>query len=688
MKKRYIFLMLSILLVALTFTFSSSIAYAIPYETETSGPNGELVPTQQVYTPSRKIILPSSAIDTEVDEVSLSAPQDMVYDEETNSLFIADTNNKRVVKLSYDGNNVGFVKEATIGEETLALSEPRGVATNDDYLAVADKGLEKVLLYNKETLEFVRAVERPNSTLIGTTTPFVPIKVRLDNRGNLYVVSEGSTKGVMQLNIDGEFAGYIGANETPTSFLTVIQNLFGIKNDDGLLAQGQGVTNIALDSHGLVYTITNNSETTAVKKLNTTGVSIMTPAMNLPETTQVCVDSSDNIYSVQDDGYITIFDSYGSLLFRFGGENSEEILGALVQPIAVSVTNNHHILVLDNALNIVIEYEPTHFAELVFTAVDYYKDGLYLEGEESWLEVLKYNNKFILAYKALARANMKKGNYDVALEQFKLAEDKEGYSDAYWRIRDEWLRTNLAYVLIPIVCLILVIWVLKLIDRKKPTIFGPIKGKMHGIKASKVGSDATFIFSFMRSPRDSIYEMKYKGKASVISATVLYIFFVVIQILQVYLTGYLFSNTNVYDSNGLEIILLSTLPLFLLVICNYFVSNVSDGEGKFRQVYIGLIYALSPYLICAIPIFLISNVLTYNEQIIYDVLIAAVYIWCAINIFLTIMELHDYSFWKAVKNILLTLVCFVLVIAFAFIIYMLGYQLITYLISVFKELAA
>ena len=100
-----------------------------------------------------------------------------------------------------------------------------------------------------------------------------------------------------------------------------------------------------------------------------------------------------------------------------------------------------------------------------------------------------------------------------------------------------------------------------------------------------------------------------------------------------------------------------------------------------------MIYSLSPYLVLSIPIFLISNVLTYNEQVIYDVLIWFTYIWSGINIFLTIMELHDFTFWKAVKNILLTIVCFILVIAFAFILYMLAYQLVGYIISVCQELA-
>ena len=82
---------------------------------------------------------------------------------------------------------------------------------------------------------------------------------------------------------------------------------------------------------------------------------------------------------------------------------------------------------------------------------------------------------------------------------------------------------------------------------------------------------------------------------------------------------------------------------------------------------------------------LLSNALTYNEAAIFHLLEWVVYIWCGINVLLTIMELHDYTFWQAIVNVILTTVCFVLLLAFALILYALGYQLSMYLGSVFKE---
>ena len=661
---------------------SPTIAYALPYGNETLGPEGQLAVAQPSYIPEGKIVIPHGV--TEIDK--FASPEDMCIDQTDDKIYIADTGNNRIVLLDKNDESycVEINKYTNANNEEIKFKKPSGVSINSTSLFIADKDLQKVVVLNKGDLSFVREITRPTSILVGASTKFAPIKVRADDSGNIYIVLEGLTKGVMQLDGDGNFVSYIGANVTTTTLLARIQSFFGVTSNDYVLASGAPVTNICLDNKGLLYTVSNNTAT-PVKKLNTAGNTILTMNYNDSSTVSSFVDDDGNIFSIQSNGYVTVYDSYGSLLFRFGGKNSEDILGALKSPVAADISSDKQLLVLDKEGGVVISYSATYFADLVYKAVSYYKEGLYLEGESSWNEVLKYNAKFILAYKALARASMKKGDYETALKQFRLAEDKAGYSDAFWQIRDNWIRANLTWVIIPIVALVVVIAVLKFVDKKKPALFAPTKNFFNKVKGAPVINELGLTMEFMRNPRETVYEIKFKKRAHLIGAIALYVIFVGLQILKIYLTGYLFNNVG--RSDGLQTILTSTLPILLLVVCNYYVSSVRDGEGKLKDIFISFIFALSPYLIFSVPLFLISNIVTYNEQTIYYMVVGLVYIWCAINVILVIMELHDYSLWQAIVNILLTLVCFVLAIAFAFILYVLGYQLISYLISVFKELA-
>ena len=663
---------------------SPAVAYALPYTSETIGPNQQITSAPDVYVPERKIVIPT---ESSVENTNFNGAEDMCFDESSGLIYVADTSNKRIVLLNKNDNTFAseITKYTNSNSDEIELKTPTGIAFNHEYLLVADKGLETIVVFNKTTLDFVREIKRPDTNLIGTLSKFIPKKLCLDDRGNLYVVLEGSTKGIMQLDIEGNFVGYIGANQTQASLSSRLREIFGFEDSDHLLQSGQAVTNVAIDSKGLVYTVTNHADVDSIKKLNTTGNPILSPAVNEYETVQVFIDKSGNIYSVQGNGYATVYDSYGSMLFRFGGQGDEEILGSLKNPVALSVSESGELLVLDKGNSLIYLYEPTHFTKVLLKAVDYYKDGLYLEGEEAWNEVLRYDSRFILAYRALGRANMKKGNYKEALAQFKLAEDRAGYSDAYWKIRDSWIRKNLGFVLIPVVLLVVLALVYKSLKLRKPAYVAPVENFVGRVTGVPVVRDLVFGFTFLRHPADSVYEIKYKGKGSLIGAIILYVWFAVIQILKVYLTGYLFNGVS-SGVNGFRTIILSVGLLLALVLANHFVASVSNGEGKLKHTFISLIYALMPYLILALPIFLISRALTFNESFLYYALLVFTYGWCGINVIMTIMELHDYSLPKALLNIFLTVICLVLAIAFIFILYVLGYQLIDFFIGLFKGL--
>jgi hypothetical protein len=94
------------------------------------------------------------------------------------------------------------------------------------------------------------------------------------------------------------------------------------------------------------------------------------------------------------------------------------------------------------------------------------------------------------------------------------------------------------------------------------------------------------------------------------------------------------------------------VPLFLWILANYFVATVSDGEGKLKDLYVGTIYALSPYLLLASrscssagPSPITSNSFIPSSD--RDV-------WLERDpLFRHYSEMHDYSFLKTIKNLLL-----------------------------------
>lgn len=125
---------------------------------------------------------------------------------------------------------------------------------------------------------------------------------------------------------------------------------------------------------------------------------------------------------------------------------------------------------------------------------------------------------------------------------------------------------------------------------------------------------------------------------------------------------------------------------FLWNAANYLVSTISDGEGRIRDVVIGSAYSLFPYVLFALPIALISNVLTLNEIFLHSFALNLMWFWLGIMLFIMAKEIHNYSFSETVRNVLITLFTMVLFVLTGYILYVLFNQLFDFISAIAQEL--
>ena len=60
------------------------------------------------------------------------------------------------------------------------------------------------------------------------------------------------------------------------------------------------------------------------------------------------------------------------------------------------------------------------------------------------------------------------------------------------------------------------------------------------------------------------------------------------------------------------------VPWFTFTLSNWAVSTILDGEGKFKEIFVGSAFALVPYIILMVPISLLSRWLSLDESGIYS----------------------------------------------------------------------
>jgi sugar lactone lactonase YvrE len=628
------------------------------------------VETQTAYVPETLL------------ELDLKNPEDLFYDDLTGVLYICDTGHSRIVMVAPDGSVTEYTDDI--------LDKPTGIMITDENIYIAEYGRKELLVYTKD-FQLLNRIGKPTEPIFGANTKFAPRKLVVDSRGELYVVSEGSTSGLMQFNPHGNFLGYFGANTSTTSLKMILQRTFFTEEQLEKLFKitPASVVNVAMDKQGLIYTVTGGAgNDMPLKKLSVSGLDLFGGTLNNYEAmVDADVDPNGNTFAVDMGGTIFEYDSNGNLLFAFGGTDTERLrLGILVNPVAIDVTNDERIFVLDKKQNGVVVYKATEFASLVHEGIAMYNDGLYEQSEDIWERVRKMNTGFVMAYEALAKSSYKKQDYDQALDFYAVAGNNGGYAQAFWVARNNWLQNNLTTAIVICFVLFLLYKLIMWLDGEKD-ILDPLRKLRDNFLKIPLVQQVLFAKMVLKKPVDAYYDIRRKRKATVASATILYLWYIVLQITDIYVVGLLFNTHDLNHVNLLEVLVGAIGPVALFILCNYLVSSITEGEGKASDLYIGLAYCMTPYLIAALPLQIITNVLVQNESFVYHFPMLLVLGWSVILFFMMVQEMHNYTFKQTVKNLLITLCTIFLFLLIGFIIYLLFGQLRDFVVSIVQEVA-
>jgi len=626
-----------------------------PYQTWTPGHYWSL-PTQQAYEPMAFIAMPE-----------IDSPQDLFIDA-NNYLYVADSSRRHIVVLDGDRN---FVRTIGAGE----LSSPTGVTVNVyGEIFVADS--DYVVQFSA-TGELLNRFGRPDSFLFGATAPFRPLKLALDARGTIYVVGEAATNGLIRLSPTGEFLGYFGANDTNLTLFQALQNLFTPAERRQFLNVPIPPTNIEVDSRGAVFTVSHGLANESLKRFNVAGTNMLEGLGgfgNLDITTA----HHGGFFVLNSDGFIFEFDSEGSLLFIFGSiDPTVQRLGVFRQPTSIVQDHNSNLLVSDALSGIIHVFTPTEFTRWVHSAMEYFERGQYVQSMAYWEEVLRLHAAFPLAHYAIGQAMFLQEEFHEARERFYLAGDRTGYSEAFWEIRSIWLEENSLWIVVGIVVLVVLSQLWRFAKKRGYKIPKP-----HGQLFRELGHMKKMLIN----PADAYYEIRFHGKASVLSATVMYIALATSFFVALLATAYIFS-WHLWFSIPITM-LIFVLAVALFVVVNFLVATINEGEGGFKNVYIGTAYAATPFILLVIPITLLSHLLTFSEQFVYQFLFYVAIGWSLVLQFIMIKEIHDYEIRDVIKNILLTLFTAAVIVLVVFVQYLLLQQVWEFVRSFVMEVGS
>jgi tetratricopeptide (TPR) repeat protein len=490
------------------------------------------------------------------------------------------------------------------------------------------------------------------------------------------------------MNTNGNFIGYFGANMAEMSLEMILRRAFLTQEQLAQFIRNEAASpsNVAIDHQSLVYTITaGTTRDKAIRKFTVSGKNLIERVFGSRTFRDIHVSPHGLMLAVDSTGAIYEYDLNGSLLFMFGGQDrGDQRLGLLSNPSSIERVGDN-IYVLDKDKNAIITYRVTDFAKTMHDGVRLYTEGFYAEAQPYFEEVLNYNGLVLTAYLAIANAHFKAGDYVRALEAFRNAEDRDGYSETFWELRNAVLQESLANALGLLFGGWIVMSIFTRVERRYRWLDPLRRFRQHLLKIRLV-DDFAFMFRFIRQPADSFYYIKQDLRGSVLFAALLYLWVLIVRILTLYLTGFVFNPFAALWQIQVETEITYTLGLLLLWnVANYLVATISDGEGRLRHVFVGSAYCLFPYALFALPIALLSNLLTLNEVFLYTFSSQLMLLWVGVMLVIMVKEVHNYSVNETIRTLLLTLFTMAMFLLTAYILYVLFNQLYEFVQAVVQE---
>ncbi|MBQ6831094.1 MAG: YIP1 family protein [Oscillospiraceae bacterium] len=622
--------------------------------------NGEWMRTQDAYIPD-SVTLHSQ---------NLLQPEDLCITQ--SHIYIADTGNRRIVMIDRkSGEAVSF------GEDH--LQAPSGVCIRENgSIYVADRGLCSILVFNKDG-ELQRSYDRPTEATFGSQTQYIPTKVAVDPEGLMYVVSSGSYDGIVQMSAEGTFLGYFGYNNNPTTLGDwLIDRFFTDAQKQQLLNKIPfSFRNLVMDQDHLLYTVTMTAEGNALKKHDVAGNNLF-PTDMYDETNFVdlCIGPDRQVYAVTETGLIYEYDPDGGLLFSLGGLTaSRELVGLFTKVSAMECDENGNLYILDQERGLMHIFTPTAFSDTVHSALNAYNEGRYEHSRDIWQSVRQISGSCQMVENGLGNCAFQQHDYDTAALFYRLAENTEGYSDAYWQIRNDQLSQILPWIFAGLVLVLLAYfvydkWIYELIPYRKP---------------SRYTQNLKMVFGAIRHPVDTFESIRWADRGDYLTATLLYIALYIVFVCNYVLRGFVVSTANTENTSLLFVTLIFLIPVALFLGCNFLVGEINDSKARFRDLYIGLSYCGAPFLVIMPFVILLSHAVTLNESRILSLVSVAVYVWCFILLIIFLKEVHRYLLRTVFANLGITVFLMAVVILAASLLGMFADQMLGFFIEVIKE---
>lgn len=191
-------------------------------------------------------------------------------------------------------------------------------------------------------------------------------------------------------------------------------------------------------------------------------------------------------------------------------------------------------------------------------------------------------------------------------------------------------------------------------------------------------------YSFFH-PFDAFYEIRFRGKGSLLIAVLSIILFGILQCVSYQYTGFVMNTAHVAAMNSLSVFATWVAGFVLFIVSNWSVTTLLNGKGGLGDITQVIGYSLIPLELTMAVKIILSNFVIREEIMIVDVIAGIGVVWFLFMIVAGLCTIHEYSFGKNIISVLLSFVAAAIIIFLGVLFFTLMEQMITFIVDVVQE---
>ena len=662
--QRLTFFLIAILLL-LGMTGSVRADGGSPDESYLITPDGRRVPAPLGYTFSTRV------------GSGFNKPQDLFADSATGHLLVADTGNNRILVLDAQGAQLFEISQKREG-----LKNPEGVFVDlDGNIWVADTGNNRVAVFDSKG-EFKAEYLKPQSDLL-SEYDFSPRKIVVDRRGFIFTVTGSQDNlGVLVMDTSGRFRGFFGRARVPFNLTRFLSNLFATDAQRLRMEKikPDPLGNIHLDADGFIYATSPVLNLDQIQRLNAVGENVYgsglhtgagrlldklsggegqafgeCAANSCSQFIDVAVDGKLGVVSALDlnTSQIYQYDQSGNLLTIFGGKGQRA--GMFAMPSSLAAGADGTLYILDEGRGDIEIFAPTAIMRQIHQATYEYYTGNYQQASALWNDIAAHNTNFTLAHSGLGKALLRQEHYADAMTQYRLADDQGGYSAAFQEYRYAWLREHFGLAGLSVAGFLLA-----------TALWGKPLGRF--IQRTRTASQRAI------------------EQADLWAVPVLLALAIGAWMLSLNVTSFHFRTQRPEQTRLLFESGKILLPWLTWCISSLGISQIFFGRGTFKQIVLASAKALIPLILFAVPLGLVTNMLSLGEAGLVEWGWYAIWALVAWQFFLQGELLHSFDFGEAVLVFVLNIFGILVIWALAALAYTLTADIVRFIGQILLEI--